>query len=334
MTLEQPPAFIQGKLHDADITRLMIQGLRAGTTGLFPGGINGIDNAHGVVGLGDFAVTAGSGWNVNVAAGSAFIRGTEAATQGAYHAYNDGTVAVPVPPADAANPQRHIIGLRIRDHNYSGILADSGVSLVAVSGTPAAVPVDPALPDNFLPLARLQIPAGAANAAAGTLTSLRRQLPTPPVVRTNAERLAMTNVAVGQRVWAYDTGREWVWNGTTWLSQSLVMFAGSGIVTGAAPGAVGTYPALMAAGSAVFTTDANGHGTINFGGTFPNGILTAQLTAGDLTVGGIAPGVISCGLSSLVCRVYSEISTAPFGAYVLNRWASSIVRVNFLVLGH
>jgi hypothetical protein len=335
MTMRTPPSFIQGKLHPADNTRLMTQGLRGGATGLFPGGINGVDNAHGVVGLNDFSVSVGAGWFVSVAAGSAFVRGTEAATQGAYHVYNDGTVSdLAIPPADSANPQRHIIGIRVRDHNYSGNAIDDGVYLVVVSGTPAASPADPALPANFLPLARLQVPANAANAAAGTLTSLRRQLPTPPLVRTNAERLAMTGVAVGQRVWAYDTQREWVWSGSAWLSQSLSLFATAGAIAGTSPGAMGTFPALLAGGSTVFTTDANGHGTINFGGTFPNGIITAHLTAGDLTVGGIAPGILSVGLSSLTCRVYSEVSTAPFGTMVLNRWASTIVRVNFLVLGH
>jgi hypothetical protein len=336
MTIMNPPSYIQGKLHPAENVRLMTQGLRAGSTGLFPGGVDGIDNAHGVVNLGDFAVTAGAAWTVNIAAGAAFIRGTESAVQGAYHAYNDGTVNLAVPPADSANPQRHIIGIRVRDHNYgsAGSLAEAGVYLVVVSGTPAPVPADPVLPANFLPLARLQIPALAANAAAGTLTSLRRQLPTPPLVRTNAERLAMTNVAVGQRVWAYDTAREWVWDGTTWRSQNLIMLSWSGIVSGSAPGAVGTFPLLVAAGSAVFTTDGNGHGTINFGGTFPNGILTIQLTAGDATVGGTAVSVVSNTASSVVARVYGEISTAPFGVYVLNRWASSIVRVNFLAMGH
>ena len=116
MTVRSTPIFIQGNSHPAEETRLMLGGMLGTVTGSFAGGVASSDPAHGVVRATDLAVAQNGTPNmtVNVAAGGAFIRGTQSANQGAYHLWNDATLSVAISAADATNPRRDLIIVQVR----------------------------------------------------------------------------------------------------------------------------------------------------------------------------------------------------------------------------
>ena len=191
MTVRSVPIFLQAGSHPAEETRLMLGGMLGTVTGSFAGGVASADPAHGVVRPGDFAVTQNGTPNmsVNVAAGGAFIRGTQNANQGAYHVWNDGTVNLPISAADVTNGCRDLVIAQVRDSAYSG--ADDDARITVVTGTPAAVPADPSLASfpNALVLARIAVAAGASSILTANITDLRpvaNQVGKVPTFNTSA----------------------------------------------------------------------------------------------------------------------------------------------------
>lgn len=158
MTERNPAAYLQAGSHDAETFRRVTEALLT---------------THGVRTSTDLAVTANGTPNmsVNVAAGEAFIIGTEQAEQGAYHVYNDATVNKTIAAADATNPRYDLIVAKVQDAEYSG--ATNAWSLAVVTGTPAASPADPTVPANSITLARVQVDAGVTSIVSGKITDLR-----------------------------------------------------------------------------------------------------------------------------------------------------------------
>jgi hypothetical protein len=175
MAVRTPPIFLQAGSHSAENTRLMMAGLLASPLSSFAGGISATDPGHGVVNSGDLAVTANGTPNmsVNVATGAAFIRGTQSAFQGVYHAVNDATVNLSISAADGTNPRKDLIVMYVRDSAYSG--ASDDVQLAVVTGTPAASPADPSLASypNALVLARVTVAAADTSITSGEIADLR-----------------------------------------------------------------------------------------------------------------------------------------------------------------
>jgi hypothetical protein len=161
--------------------------------------------------------------SVNVAAGGAFIRGTQNANQGAYHLWNDGTVNLAISAADATNGRRDLVIAQVRDSYYSGSTDDA--RLTVVTGTPAAVPADPSLASfpNALVLARITVAAGDTAINTADITDLRplaNQTGKLPVF-TSAP-LASTAIpspydgqAFYQNTGTVSEGVQY-WNGTAW----------------------------------------------------------------------------------------------------------------------
>jgi hypothetical protein len=153
----------------------MLGGMLGAATGSFAGGVASSDPAHGVARGADFAVTQNGTPNmsVNVAAGGAFIRGTQNANQGAYHVWNDGTVNLSISAADATNGRRDLVIAQVRDAFYSGATNDARITVV--TGTPAASPADPSLASfpNALVLARITVAAGDTAINTADITDLR-----------------------------------------------------------------------------------------------------------------------------------------------------------------
>ena len=89
--------------------------------------------------------------SVDVAGGRAFVSGTEATYQGVYFAENRGSSNIAVAASDPTNPRIDLVVMRVRDSAYSG--ATDTVAIEVVTGTPAASPVAPTLPDSSLLLA-------------------------------------------------------------------------------------------------------------------------------------------------------------------------------------
>ena len=169
----------------------MLGGMLGTATGSFAGGVASSDPAHGVVRATDFAVTQNGTPNmsVNVAAGGAFIRGTQNANQGAYHVWNDGTVNLSITAADATNGRRDLVIAQVRDAAYSGATNDARITVV--TGTAAASPVDPSLASfpNALVLARITVAAGDTAINTADITDLRtvaNQLGKIPTFNTSA----------------------------------------------------------------------------------------------------------------------------------------------------
>lgn len=94
---------------------------------------------NGVVGASDLLVTqrgAGANKTVDVAAGSAWVRGTTSVRQGAYNLYNDATVSVAIADNGAAAGNYRIdqIIARVYDSSDGGSAQDIGV-IEVVQGT-------------------------------------------------------------------------------------------------------------------------------------------------------------------------------------------------------
>jgi hypothetical protein len=225
MTVRSVPIFLQAGSHPAEETRLMLGGMLGTVTGSFAGGVASSDPAHGVVRSGDFAVTQNGTPNmsVNVAAGGAFIRGTQNANQGAYHVWNDGTVNLGIDSSDLTNGRRDLVIAQVRDSYYSGATDDARITVV--TGTPAASPVDPSLSSfpNALVLARITVAAGDSAINTADITDLRplaNQAGKLPVFTSSA--LASTAIPSPYDGQAYyqNTGTETetvlYWNGTAW----------------------------------------------------------------------------------------------------------------------
>lgn len=123
---------------------------------------------EGVVDAAALVVTAGAGRSVDVSAGEAFISGSASPLlQGCYHVVNDATLNVPITAADATNPRNDLIVARVRDIEYGD--AVSAWAIEAIPGAPNATPVDPALPANSIPLARVVVGAGVTTIVAANI---------------------------------------------------------------------------------------------------------------------------------------------------------------------
>lgn len=161
MALEQPPGVLNTESTDSSVQRH--------TTAALAG------DREGVCGASDFTVAQSStpGMSVSVAAGYALVKGSTTSYQGMYSVHNDASIdAVAISPGDPTNPRRDIVGLLIRDGDYSG--SDYDVQVHVVEGTPAGSPADPTLPDSFLALARVQVDANESTSIVNAdITDLR-----------------------------------------------------------------------------------------------------------------------------------------------------------------
>jgi hypothetical protein len=171
---------------------------------------------HGVVGSGDLAVTEKSGtpnMSVDVAAGSAYIRGTTGADQGVYGVTNDAVVNVVIAAADATNARKDLIVARVRDAAYSG--ANNDVQITVIQGTPAASPADPTVTDDTLVLARVDVPALDTAITNSQITDLRTRAAAlgAPIRCTSTTR--PTSVDRFQQIIETDTGKELTYYGAT-----------------------------------------------------------------------------------------------------------------------
>ena len=209
MTVRTVPIFIDGNTHPAEEVRLSHSAMLGSSSASFSGGVGASDRAHGVVNSGDFAVTqraAGANMSVDVAAGHAWVRGTESQHQGAYHVYNDATVNLSLAASDATNPRVDLVIIRVQDAFYSG--ATKTASVTVVTGTPAATPVDPTLPANALVLARVRVAATASSIGTANITDVRTRAASgsESYSRTGFKNFVMNgDFRINQRGWSSST---------------------------------------------------------------------------------------------------------------------------------
>ena len=157
MALRTPPSWLQNGSHTAENDRLTTTGSLWGSTG--------------IVRSADLAATAGSGLNLNVAAGWAAILGNYQTNMGTYMVYNDGTTTATITTADATNPRIDVVCITVSDAAYSGSL--NQVAINVVKGTAASSPTVPSTPTNSIALAQVAVAAGATTISSGNITDVR-----------------------------------------------------------------------------------------------------------------------------------------------------------------
>lgn len=164
-----PPQWLQAGSHPANTDRLLTKAIVAKEGVVLPGDLSVSERA------------AGANMSVDVAAGSAFIHGTESGTQGTYHVYNDAVANLTIAAADATNPRIDLVVAQVRDSFYSG--GDDDWQLAVLTGTPAASPAEPAVPDNAIVLARVDVDALAAAITDADITDRRSESTLPMGLR-------------------------------------------------------------------------------------------------------------------------------------------------------
>jgi|GEM_PF-2200068 len=160
MPILTPPPFLQGGSHSAKNVRQFVSAMQGQAVQTFVNSVGAVGPAHGLVSTGDLAVVQNGTPNmsVNVGIGRAFISGNSSLAQGAYIFTNDATTNVVIAAANGSNARRDLVCAQVREtvEDASGA---NDARLFVVTGTPAATPVDPAIPAGCLVLARVTVAA-------------------------------------------------------------------------------------------------------------------------------------------------------------------------------
>lgn len=180
MTLHNP-VWIHALAYDAPDFRQAISSL--------------LNPAGGVVGSGDYQVTApASGMSVNVAEGQIWIPGS-AANQAQYYMLNDATLSVTVPAANATNPRIDLIVAQVEDAEYG-----SGSNLgqvVDIAGTPAPSPVAPSAPASSIVLAQVYVGAAVTSITSANITDERPHYYAAMNVGQSLQLIAVNGASAG-----------------------------------------------------------------------------------------------------------------------------------------
>ena len=160
MALRTPPSWLQNGSHPAENDRLT-------TTGI-------LWKSQGVADYGSMKVSQSGtpAMTVSVAAGHALIAGTQTSNQGFYIAYNDAAITVAIAVASPTLPRIDRIVVTVQDSFYGGT-ANNQVLFQALTGTPNASPVAPAVPDNSISLATIAVAANQTTVVNGNITDTR-----------------------------------------------------------------------------------------------------------------------------------------------------------------
>jgi len=130
----------------------------------------------GVVKVGELFVSqraAGINRSVDVSAGRAAVRGTDAAGQGTYLCWSDAVVNVPIAAAPGTGLSRwSLIVAQVRDATVIGGANNDWV-IVEVAGTPASSPTVPTAPASSLVLARVLVGSNVTTIANAVITDVR-----------------------------------------------------------------------------------------------------------------------------------------------------------------
>lgn len=249
MAVTSPPIMTQGGSHSALAFRQAFAAVLGAPVQTFAGGVSPTTGggAHGVVGDDDLKVVqraAGANLSVDVSAGYAMVAGSSVLAQGSYSFANDAVVNVGLTAADGTNPRIDLVVAQVREH-LSDASGFNDARLLAVTGTPAAVPVVPAVPAGCLVLAEVLVGAGVTSVTNANITDRRSWLCAIGGVQRCLSTLRPTGAArrKGLSVSEVDTGRRLEWDGTGWVVMSEpvtaytpttanVSFGGGGAIAG------------------------------------------------------------------------------------------------------
>lgn len=207
--------------------------------------------------------------------------------QGPYQWASDANITGSVTAADATNPRKDILYIRVNDASAGDGSGARDANVYYLAGTPAPSPSAPALPSRSFLVATIDVPASGGGSPTATLNPVRVVaaggiLP----VADAAERNALTNSA-GLSVSRGDVPGKPVeiGDGAAWhrqispIIQANTQHAGSGMALNAFT--TGLLQPIIQAGSTVIPQEANGYGTITFPQAFPNGVIAAYAVNGD-----------------------------------------------------
>lgn len=173
--------------------------------------------------------------SVDVAAGSAYVQGDQAATQGHYRIYNDATVNKTIAASDPTNPRKDRVIAQVKDSTGIGGALDEW-EIQVLTGTPAASPVAPSLPDDALDLAIIGVAASATTITNANITDQRSQIDLQNLAYTSLVTIATAQTITGQKTHTSPlfTGTldGWIAAGETWTYASATTFTISGDKTG------------------------------------------------------------------------------------------------------
>jgi len=130
---------------------------------------------EGIIRATDLAVTeSGSpGMDVQIAAGTAVIQGDDQVEQGKYLVRSDSTTTgVTIGTAPGSGQRNDLVVLKVRDSN-AGVGSDDDAIFQVIAGTPSGSPVDPAVPDSAIVLARVRVPAATGSITNSLIDDLR-----------------------------------------------------------------------------------------------------------------------------------------------------------------
>lgn len=139
---------------------------------------------------GQFAVTqhaGGANFSVDVAAGHAFVLGSDVANQSVYGCWNDGVVNVTTPSAPASGTEVHRLVLQIEDKYSNAVWTGYTANLNLLADTGSGTPAQPA---SSITLALISIAAGQASVLNANITDER------PLLGVLPSAMRTTNSAV------------------------------------------------------------------------------------------------------------------------------------------
>jgi hypothetical protein len=206
MTERNPALWLQNRTdHTAENDRALL-------TALF-------GDREGIVQPGHLAVSqrgAGANMSVDVAAGLIAVKGDDNANQGLYFAWNDATVNLAIATADPTNPRKDIVIARVRDAFYTG--ATNAFDLAVVTGTAAGSPSEPALPNNSLKLATVDVAALASSITNGNITDQRtRSAALGAWITCTSTTRPTSPLYEGLTIYETDTDKVYTYNGSAWV---------------------------------------------------------------------------------------------------------------------
>lgn len=201
------PAYDATELRLIDTVDLMWDGHNLGArAGVRPGG-------------NPLAVTlSGSPLTWTVQPGIAVISGISLGALGAYRVPVLAAVSGTMPAADATFTRRDIVVLRVRDPEADGGALREG-AIDYITGLPASTPSAPATPANSLLLATITVPRVGDPTQPSVALSTVYTVAAGGVLPTSARP---SNAYPGQMIYRLDTGHRETWNGSAWLSESIL----------------------------------------------------------------------------------------------------------------
>lgn len=220
-----PPWGVTGIATSAKIARLAQASALGSPIGTFAGGIQVVTagGGHGVVESGGLLVSQHAGtpaMNVDVAIGSAFIRGTAATDQGVYHCPSTSIVTVAVTAAHASLGRKDLVVASVVDADYAG--GPTAWALAVVAGTASGSPADPTIPANSLVLARITVDAAVSSIVNAKIADLRTFASAIGGILRCQSTARPTGISLfaGLKIYEIDTDRVYRYTGSAWAYES------------------------------------------------------------------------------------------------------------------